>query len=240
MDLIICSQKRTGSTLLGTMLGQVGLVGACLEAFDRQTVMPNVVFPRTGHGGLDEVEADVAAYVARLRRAFAAPGKPLALKLHWEHMEHWQRRGLDLDRHFPQARYVFCTRGDVVMQAISLVKANQTLSFVASQAPQAEPAYSFEAIDAAVNRIMAQVNAWQDYFRQRGITPLRVTYESLSRDRQAALRAVAPLLGVAVDEEVLRRLEPELEIQRDGVNAAWRARYVADLTRRQGERARSI
>src|ERR1041384_6373135 len=119
--LIICSSPRTGSTWLASLLAEAGLTSGGLEFFEPGEVMPKEVFPVLGLT-IDDVLRDFDGYVERIKSHWGRPDRALCVKLHWRDFRKWPRK-LFPERQFPGAKYLHCTRADLVLQAISNYRA---------------------------------------------------------------------------------------------------------------------
>lgn len=227
--LIISSSQRTGSTLVALLLHDCGAIAGGLEFFEGY-VMPDDILPQLGINSVAEVEADVDRYVERIQQHWApANGQFFATKVHWYQFEYWSAHGLDLVKHFPGARYIHCTRGDLVKQAISAVKANQTKSWTYRQQPRHAPVYQFEEIAQQIATLARERSQWEHHFSSNGIQPFRLAYETLDRDHRQVMRHLTAWLGLRPSRLQLARLRMRLKRQSDDTNSEWEARYYADL-----------
>ena len=88
-------------------------------------------------------------------------------------------------------------------QALSLVRARQTLQWRSSQDVAGEPTYDALAINNQLGAIAGQEARWRLYFARNGIVPLRLEYEDLVADPQRAVSAIAALMGLAEAPKVV-------------------------------------
>lgn len=138
-------------------------------------------------------------------------------------------RDLELLRHsFGRLRFVHLRRMDVVAQAVSWAKAQQTHYWHPGESvePGAEVAhYDEELIErlvAAIERFEVDWNAW---FARQHIMPFEVTYEHLAADPVTCARQVLNFLDLELPAD--HQLVVGHRRQADRVNAEWIARYKA-------------
>lgn len=133
-----------------------------------------------------------------------------------------------LSESFGRLRFVHLRRIDVVAQAVSWAKAQQTHFWHPGERvePGAEdPHYDEELIEklvAAIERFEADWNAW---FAQQHVTPFEVTYEELAADPVASAHQVLDFLDLELPAD--HQLVVGHRRQADVVNAEWIDRYRA-------------
>lgn len=211
---LIASEPRSGSHYLASLLRGTAQAGVPLEYFHK------------GHWKL---------WVKRCRR-----GNPLSafrilcqlrttsngifgVKTHWRQFQF--ACFLRLESEFKAAKFVQITRDDLLGQAISFVIASQTGAWIHDHQPCSEPQYSFPAIQRAIDTIISKRGHWDRFFALTGISPLRITYESLTQQRDATMELVCQHLGLkwnAIDPAQLR-------VQRTDRSTEWRERFLATL-----------
>src|SRR5438105_466743 len=226
----VCSTPRTGSTMLGNLLADTGLVGRAGEYFGepfRQDVIPGRSRRR-----FDD-------YLVGCTRHARGTGT-FGIKLHWDQIEVFLyllrlRRGLGgssdrevIEAVFPAPSFVWMTRADTLAQAVSWWKAITTGKWTDGRPPTGEPRFDPDGIAGRARRIEQHTEAWRLWFEANGIEPLRLTYEQLAADPTAAARRVLDLLGIAVPPGFA--VVPGTEQQSDAVNDDWLRRY-RELTR---------
>jgi LPS sulfotransferase NodH len=133
--------------------------------------------------------------------------------------------GVSLLRHaFGRVRFVYLRREDVVAQAASLLRAEQTNVWhdpvqETKPEPDREAEFDFDQHNAA----------WRQWFSSAGVEPFPVRYDELATDPAGTARRVLDFLELAVPSgrELAvghRRLADELSTQ-------WITRYQAELPR---------
>ena len=142
---------------------------------------------------------------------------------------------------FPEVGYVYITRKDKVRQAISRWKLRQT-RVATVRGDEATPApplrFSYAGIDRMARETRAHDLAWEAFFAESGITPIRVVYEDLARDPDASVRAVFAGLGIPAPPMAARIGDTQLRRQADGVSERWYERYHMEYAHRRGGLAR--
>ncbi len=223
----ICSTPRSGSSLLCELLCNSGLSGAPTEYFDREQMEG---FARAwGTSGFAE-------YRAALLAKKTSPNGVFGAKIHWgQVLDVFADQ--DLGEALPGARYVWITRRDRVRQAISWDKAMQTGQWASDHAASGQrPVFDFDRIDAAFREIERGDAAWEQYFSERGIIPLRVVYEDLVSHRDRMVRSVLAFLDIELPAGFELR-PPTLRRQANLRSTLW-ARRFRRLRRRHGESER--
>ncbi|TPL87074.1 Stf0 family sulfotransferase [Mesorhizobium sp. B2-3-12] len=239
---IICGTPRTGSTLLCKLLESTGRSGAPHSFYRRQDVAEWAEeWKLPGRDTIGEREFNIAY----LKAAIAA-GKGgtdvFGLRLMRENLGELSAildqvyPGLASDtarfeRAFGRVLYIHLSRENKLAQAVSLIKAQQTgLWHIAPDGteiervgPAQEPQYDFERIKGELAELEAYDAAWNTWFAEQGLTPLRIGYERLSADPAAALLGICEALGVQTpDAEAVR---PGVAKLADETTLDWMRRY---------------
>lgn len=218
---LLCSNPRSGSTLLSEALHGLGMLGTPIEYFDGDDTM----LACAQRWGCE----DVRCYVRCLHRHRTTPDGLLGAKIHWYQLQemtfalysdrlpgrHWRQRRA-LAQVFPNCRYVFCIREDKDRQAVSWAVARATGHWtdLGNTGPAPPVTYDFDAIHACRTEIDEAEKGWRELFAAEGITPLTVTYEELAADYRETVARVARHVGADlqagdVPEPRLRRQSNE-------------------------------
>lgn len=208
----ICGEPRSGSTYLARLLQSTGLLGRPYEFF------------RTA-GAAAAAERDPKRELARMVEQASTPNGVYGFKIFARQCDFAERTGW-ADR-LPGLHFVCLERLDLLGQAISLVRAEQTGRFFPGQPARCEPSYDRRAIARALHRLARNQARWRLWFARNGIDPLRLSYEGVVADPAAAAQAVATHLGLPEPVEV----DPGqvgLGVASDEVNRAWRADFLAE------------
>ena len=212
----VCTTIRSGSTWLAELLASTGQLGRPAEYFSTK-------FQRrvVSHDYPDTVRGQVAHALAN----GTTPNGIYGFKIYPMQLDGMAGR-LNWTEWFPDLRFVHLQRRDLLGQAISRVRVNQTLQWRSTMPASAAPRYDGAAILAAMRETVAQDARWTLFFARNGIAPLRLIYEDALQAADATVAAVAGLVGV----EGTVTAAPEriaFAVQRDGVSAEWRERFVA-------------
>ena len=227
-DIVICSSERTGSTLLSELLQGIGVCYFGTELFD-DFVMKETVLKNLPDWSMETAKRHPLDYVEAVREKWFDPSRQFCVKIHWPAYAQWRQYGLDLTKFFREPRFIFCTRANVALQAISSVRAIQTGSWVWRQAEQRQPTYDFNKIRDRISSLTNESVQWETFFRDKGISPFRCTYEGLDHDFRFVLRHALRWIGKEVSEDQLAALNPRMKRQRDDLNFVWLHRYWAEL-----------
>ena len=225
-SLFLCASPRTGSTMLANLLDETGLVGAPTREYfgvDFETK----VLPQVGRAGFPD-------YLVECARKAAGTGV-FGTKLLWHQCvlffyvlrmlrdaRDLSDRGL-LEAVFPEPRFIWLRREDVLAQGVSWWRAKTTGAWFDHSRPHNEPAFDFNGIDTAVRWAQEQAEAWRGWFAANGIEPLQVVYEDLVADPGETVRRSLAFIGVDVPDDIA--VEPQTRRQGDEVNDEWIRRY---------------
>ncbi|MEL6160326.1 MAG: Stf0 family sulfotransferase [Cyanobacteria bacterium J06623_5] len=235
-DYIVCSTVRSGSALLCKTLSQSGL-GQPEEYFHKHRIRQLKL------EGRPEAFADYCrALVDGARCGKGAFG----MKLHWWQLQDFLRlaRGLSvyaglgdreiLDRFFPNAKYVYLRRQDVVAQAVSAAIAAQTGQWESLQrrpsdtrktAPTRERTIKFQPwrIYEWEKSLLKQNQDWVNFFQVNQLDYLEVVYEDLVCSFP---ETIAELIGyISGESSLLVNVEMPTRRQSNTVNRRFIQRY---------------
>jgi LPS sulfotransferase NodH len=231
----VCGTPRTGSTLLCGLLRATGVAGLP-ESYFR---LPDEATWAARWGV--ERRADGAVVYRDFARAAVAAGTTangvFGARLMWGTLDHMlvglragrsDVGGTDLDLltdAFGPLRFVHLRRVDVVAQAVSWARAEQTGYWQEGDVAASEPAFDIEQIRSLVATIEEHNAAWRAWFASVGARPYGLRYEDVVADPAGALRGVLGFLGL--DWPRGHRVEVGTRRQADEHSADWIARYRA-------------
>ena len=236
---LICATPRTGSSLLCGLLESTGVAGrpeSYFRAPDEREwaarwgitddagaydyvdfVRSALAAGRTGNGVFAAriMWGTMGALVGKLRPIVGAPTASDIGVL----------RGA-----FGPTSFVYLRRHDVLAQAVSWSRAEQTdIWFERTgsrpEAPARQPRFDRDNIHDLCQMINEHNDAWEKWFASVGVEPHRVHYEDLDRDPAGTARVILGYLGV--------ELPPGTTIERrhrrlaDDLNTQWIERYRA-------------
>jgi LPS sulfotransferase NodH len=214
----ICMTPRSGSTFLIKVMTEAGVFGRPHEYLQRHepSALPTLA-PRFHTPTLEAFLDALAANTQSPNGIFGLKADPdmlLPLLLDGT-FEKTLRRG----------RFIYLTREDIPMQAISLARAQMTGAWSADTAPVTKPDFDFTHIYKNVQHLAEMMARWECFFAFHAITPLRLTYEEIDVDIGAVIARLAAHLNIpppAIGSAARR-------IQRDEVSEDWRRRFHQTL-----------
>ncbi|RLP86443.1 Stf0 family sulfotransferase [Micromonospora sp. CV4] len=240
----ICGTPRTGSSLLLGLLESTGVAGhpqAYFRAPDEPLWAGRWQIPRAADGGLD-----YAAYVRAARDAGRTDNGVFGAKLMWGTLDelvdklgraHPDLAGQDvalLERAFGRTRFVYLRRDDVLAQAVSWLRAEQTQVWYiggngeisGGDRTGQEPTFDTDGIDALIQTIEEHNAGWQAWFSAAGVRPHVVRYEELDEDMLSTTYGILDFLGL--DMPAGRTITPRHQRQADDLNRVWIHRHRAE------------
>jgi trehalose 2-sulfotransferase len=124
-------------------------------------------------------------------------------------------------------RYVWIRRRDTTRQAVSLWKALQTQQWRRDSDEDAGGRglrFSFAAVNHLKLRIDEHNAAWQGFFEECGVEPLKVIYEELVEDYERTVLRLLDGIGVPVPEN-FAVATPKMKRQADDLSEEWVSLY---------------
>lgn len=148
-----------------------------------------------------------------------------------------------IKRAFGRTLYIRLQRQDIIDQAISYTKAQQTGLWhrnadgteLERLAPPSPPVYDFAELEKARAQFESFNRDWQAWFDAHSIDPLRISYDTLSNDPRGVLARVLTALGV--DPSLAEGIDPGVSRLADTTNAQWKARFLDDRADHASRRA---
>jgi trehalose 2-sulfotransferase len=239
---LICGTPRTGSTLLCKLLDSSGVAGHP-ESFFRREGMKSYAqewrIPLTAHDSFNYADYVRAAIISG-----STENGIFAVRVMWGTLAEMvdglggiypELAGKDLEllhRALGRTRFVYLRREDVVRQAVSWLRAEQTNVWHKTinsneQEPAEEPHFDFTQLDELIHEIETHNAAWQAWFAKFDIQPYSITYEQLDGDALAVARGLLDFLGLEIPSG--RRLLIENKRLADEISSQWAERYRAEL-----------
>jgi LPS sulfotransferase NodH len=213
---IVASQARSGSNFLGDLMEQTGRLGRPGEFFS-----PFVLEQQHP----DRDHAPAASCQLALEEGMSENGV-LAIKLFPGHFLRLQH-GVRLSEWFGDIRWVWLRRRDRVGQAISLLIAQQTGSFIHKQAAKREPSYDRRHLLALLTRIVQQDAMWEAFFARNRIDPLSLWFEDVREDPAGSVAAIGRQLEVELSGATVVPGQ-RVRSQTTELNERWRERFFAE------------
>ena len=223
LHYIICSTPRCGSHLLGHSLFQTGQLGFPLEYFNPVNFVE--WRRRFETNGIEDT-------LTRLKRIRTSPNGVFGCKLHFDHFE-TVANGSNFETLFPNAKFVFIQRKDLLSQAVSLAKAQGTGAWISKQVAVREAEYRRDSIDRALRKITRDNACWDYLLSSRDWPLLRVFYEDFVDEPKEVLGRIAHFLEVDLpSSQALDEIDLPQK-QRNETNNAFKTKYIEETTQRR-------
>ncbi|MGQ0559749.1 MAG: Stf0 family sulfotransferase [Sphingosinicella sp.] len=208
----ICSEHRSGSTLLCRLLTSTGKLGHPEEYFRDSRLCVRI---ERNPALLDEIvgEASTANGIYGL--------KVFTQQFDVTARARWTDR-------LPGLHFVHLDRRDLLGQAISLVRALQTGQYFPHEPRRGEPRYDRKEIARQLARSAAGQMRWRRYFARNGIEPLWLIHEEVVARPQMAADAVAAHVGL-LEPVPIDRAQADCGRMRDEQSDEWRARFIGEM-----------
>ena len=214
---MICTTPRSGSNYLCQLLASTGQLGNPREYFNtagrRKNSDPK--YPKNPRAQIDIIRSEGATS----NGVYSVKVMPVQYDR--------VTRKVGLLHEMPNLKFVQLRRRDLLGQAISLARVEQTGQFMASHRARGTPVYDVQGIRDGIRAVRARESSWDRAMRELGVQPLILEYEDVMRDPQAAVDQVAALMGLASSPPI----DPAqilVTVQRDRETEAWRQRFLAE------------
>lgn len=239
---IICTSPRSGSTLLCKLLSATKVAGEPGSHFHKPALsswlqtyqLDNIDFE-------SERDALSAIFKSALKRGTGDTGM-FGLRLQRGSFDFFMQQIAvlypkatgDVGRiraAFGRTFFIHLTRSNKLDQAISLIKASQTglwhkapdgTELERLKAPQ-QPFYDAEEIARELASLKAMDEAWQDWFDQKELRPLRISYDDLSKAPNGTLEVILAELGL--DRVLGQGIETPVSKLADATSQEWADRF---------------
>jgi LPS sulfotransferase NodH len=230
---LICGTPRTGSTLLCGLLESTGVAGRPESYFrqpDEQSWANRWGIASSPGGGFS-----YADYVRAALAEGRTPNGVFAARIMWGTLDqvisklamiYPDSSSSDVDllaRAFGRTRFIYLRRENVLAQAVSWLRAEQTgVWFQTGQPAPAPPDVAPRFEPGRIRELARMINehnaAWRQWFASAGVRPHQVRYEDLDADPAGVTRGVLGFLGLELPpgREILarhRRLADELSAE---------------------------
>lgn len=240
---ILCGTPRTGSTFLCALLKSTGVAGIA-ESYFREPDEPTWAVQWSITRSEDGTFSD-ADYVRAAFNAGRTENGVFAVRIMWGSMEslidklraiypHEGSKPLDLlELAFGSTRFVHLRRENVLAQAISWFRAEQTdiwhQSAAAASLPKTPlPRFDYDELRRYSVLIERHNKAWDLWFAKAGIQPYVLKYEDLDSDPVGTTCALLKFLGLQAPTGVAITA-PNVRLA-DEVTIEWMERYRAMKT----------
>jgi trehalose 2-sulfotransferase len=225
LTCVICTFPRTGSTLLSHGLRDTGLAGCPTEYFG-----PTGEARFASEWGLP-ANYSLRTYLRAIATNTSTKNGVMAVKLMIPHLTQLLRRartefGEELSENelvaecFPNPKFIFLHRENLVRQAVSFIKAINTFQFESGQRPaggtdpEAILNPDMSKITAYIGTFRKHERQWREFFERNQVGVHEIVYEELSADYPGVIFTALESLGIAPPPE-LKLPQPRLARQSD-------------------------
>jgi LPS sulfotransferase NodH len=206
VDLIVVFTARSGSTRFCQQLEWTGLLGYPTEWFN---------YDETEHEVKRSFGFALDGYIAAIRRLYVTPNGVFGVKLSWPQLRFLQEM-TELSHAFAvKKRWVYLRRMNAAAQTVSHYLADASGRFHTQagdledlRRAQARTLYDNDALVGFLHGLISTELAFEEYFADNDIDPLRLYYEDVAADFAGAGSAVAEAIGARTldsDPTVVRR-----------------------------------
>ena len=223
---LLCGTPRTGSTLLCSLLSSTGVLGRPESYFrepDEATWAGRFGLPTQGSR-----VRDYGAFVRAVRAAATTDNGVFAARIMWGSLERIliglrkpavRPDVVALEQAFGTLVFVHLQRRDVVAQAVSWCRAEQTGFWQQGDVAMRQPEPDLDRMKELVRTIRHHDAAWRSWFELNAIEPHTITYEQIVDEPRQTVEGIAAHLEVGVPPR-WRPTSPHRR-QADEVNASW-------------------
>lgn len=203
---IICTNPRSGSTLLTNVLSQTGVAGMPAEYFNPWLRDEIVVGQKLGvkfdHEYMEAVvrlSTSKNGIFGTKLHAFQTPFFLLKVGQHIGEPVRSLRTALDIE--FPNVRYIYLKRNDKNAQAVSYYRAIMTGEWYrlpGGSPPAFDEHVEFDQLGIEkCRRLLEESDSyWDAFFDYHAISPLTLVYEEIISDYKNTIRLVLQFLGL--------------------------------------------
>lgn len=240
-SFILCSTPRTGSTLLCSLLKSTGVAGNP-ESYFRKQDLSKWALRWNLIKSLDE-SFSFEDYLAAAISAGSSNGV-FSVRIMWgtlEELIHDLRNvypecnddGNLLEKAFGSIKFVYLKRNDVVAQAVSRLRAEQSDVWHVSddngdQVDGYESSYDFNQIRKYVLESEKDNSGWRRWFSSHDIEPLEIVYEELAESPVEEVRRILQYLDIDLPESC--KINAPNKKMADGISQEWIERYLEEVT----------
>jgi LPS sulfotransferase NodH len=210
LSYMICGARRSGTTYLGKLLWETGVMG---KPFEYQLPPCRIKISSRMPKNI--------SYWDFLKQTRTTPNGVFGFK------EVAPRSYMF--KNLAAQKVIYMTRRDLAAQTVSLALALNTGAFFSHQSEQRKTEYNFESLMDLSIHIETISSEWEDIFEDEGIKPLRLVYEDLNQDTP---KIVADFLGVDLKKRKI--VAPKVEKQGDDLNINWSKRFRNELLEHGG------
>lgn len=216
---IICMVPRSGSTWLSHALRATNLMGLPHEHLNFRSPVTLIELVH-GYGCTDRRTA-----LEVLCRLYQTENGVFGLKTDFDQLSAFIVDGL-FEEVFPDAKYIYQSRNNLLMQAMSRYKRRTRAADGSKVVPPKTDKQPYEIVLDRASTLADTMASWEYFFAARGILPLRMPYETIVADRDGQIRAFADYVGIPLPDDFA--LDGAADASRATVGISDEAREIID------------
>lgn|GEM_PF-1540250 len=220
INYFICFINRSGSTLLTQALIRTKKMGLPGEMFNPEPITN--VSTKNNLGSIED-------YICWQKQAAIKNGGVFGAKVGTHQLAYLAKNGY-LNKYFPQPKFIYITRKDILLQAISLYIASKTGAWTSNSQANQTIAYNHkEILDRLVSITNTQAK-FEFFFAANGINPLRIYYEDLDGELAETLGKVCRFVDIP-QADAIELPEIGFKKQRTDINYQWAEQFRSTYTK---------
>jgi LPS sulfotransferase NodH len=231
-SLLICGTPRSGTSLLCGYLANTKIAGHPREYYWKEN---------ESYGYKNWGVKTYAEYLRKTKELGSTPNGIFSAKVMWGYFSDFltklrnlsRKEGLNdkelLDSTFPNLRFIFLQREDVVAQAVSWAIAVQTEIWFSGdmRKPRQVPVYNFELIKQFVNEVKEHNKRWNEWFKKSSVVPCAVKYEELALMPKKVVLDTLRILDINHSKDLT--IVPGIKKQGGEINRQWIERFSKEI-----------
>ena len=228
---MVCATPRSGSSYLCGLLANTKIAGNPEEYYWKDNILDGYKKWKVN---------DFAGYFKKSLEAGSTYNRVFGAKIMWGYIDDFIQRLKKITRsnfssdkllfefYFPNLKFIYIWRKDFVAQAVSWTIASQTgIWFSGSNnKPDKKPKYNFQIINNLVKEIKTHNKAWNDWFTENQITPLKIKYEDLDIHTNKVMIGVMNLLDLDLPSDTA--IKASYKRQTDSIKKEWTQRFLSE------------
>jgi LPS sulfotransferase NodH len=229
---ILAVTPRSGSTFLCDVLKKTQVLGHPHEFLNEAFI------PRCLTNKIPAKTPDT--YFKNITKAWKTKNGVAGIKASWFQFNNLYTLLVD-STVISEYKFIYLTRSDLALQAVSLYKATESSVFHSVATPSEEAIeklnnleYDFEKIDFWYQHIVAQEQGWEAFFSLHNISPLRINYDDVVHDWYSVVKKIALFVGLKAPglkkiDHCATLIKPDLEKIGDEKNIVWANRFLQEI-----------
>lgn len=231
INYVICSNGRSGSHLLFSLLKNTGIAGKglCEKMLERHI----------GEAQIDWEKKDIKKFIEEIFESGRTPNGVSGFSFVGRQLEHFahvlqrskRHRGMseeDILSCFPlNIKYIWLTRKNKVEYAVSWLKAEQTgvwhIERRDEKGIRINPVFNFGGIVGWMIEFERREKKRKKFFEKNGIFPLRIEYEEYVKDFKGTVVKILEYLGVPLPASL--EISPDFLKLADALSQDWVRKY---------------